>query len=122
MSPELSFTDFENKIEEIIPNIDSDKKAAIKKRIEVEIETLVENPKIYKQFIKVRERIRAIEIKALKRLRNAKVPLLSTGSVCTLCSGYESDVKIMINISSEHNICNKCILLIKDIIDENTKK
>lgn len=115
------FKDFDKKIDLILKDITDLDKEALKHRIGQELDTYESKPELYEAFRVTRDRIRTIERKALKKLGKNVPTKMEKGKRCSLCPEYESDVDVMIYIGHKHNVCSKCILLIKDVIDEVDK-
>ena len=63
-----------------------------------------------------RERIRRLEENALRKL--GKSPPAREGHMCGFCGKYESEVKKVITWDTGATICNECIQLAKEIIDD----
>lgn len=115
------FTDFDSKIDQILPDISDSDKDAVRQRIGVELDRYDSNPDGYKEFVQTRERIRAIERKALRKLGKEVVEPKAQGRRCSLCSSYESDTLLIIWISDSHSVCSDCVVIVKEILGETAK-
>jgi len=115
----IDFTDLEANARVILPEVVDIDLHSIEKWILKELQQIEINPEISQQFQKVRKRIRDIEHKALTKLgKKEDGPLKYEGAECSFCSGFESDVELMVRLSKKHNICNECVVLIREVIEE----
>lgn len=114
------FSVFDRVVGEIISGLDDAAREAIKRRINAELDRceLLTESKAYEQYVETRERIRAIERKALARLGEHGAQPLEQGKRCSLCAQYESDI-LVISLGKVHAVCRECIVLAKQIAEED---
>ncbi len=117
---ELNFTDLRSNIGNILGACDEQAIIAIEKRILQEIDQIENNPEQHLEQLKIKEKIRHIENKALEKLGKAKNRKQPTqGTKCSLCAVTESDIDQLIRLSNTHNICNACVCLVNQVVEEN---
>ena len=115
----IDFKEFELKVSDILPILSKDELALVEDRILAEIQNRHKDPDTFEDLKSTREKILEIEHKVLSKLENKKYkPLKKEGKQCSICSGYESDVELLFSLGKEYHVCSKCVLLIKEIIDE----
>ena len=114
------FSIFDRTVGDIIKDIDEADRDAVKRRIDVELDRdESEAGSVVRQMsIATRKRIRDIERKALARLGRPVAQPSEQGRQCTLCAQYESDVRL-VALGNSHAVCAECIVLVKEIVDED---
>ena len=115
-----SFIIFDRVVGEILGNLDDAAREAVKRRINFELDQYESQAgsTVHEMFITTRERIHDIERKALARIGEPLPPRLKQGRQCTLCGEFESDARVVL-LGEEHAICAECIVLVKEIVDED---
>jgi hypothetical protein len=111
---------FDRVIGEILAGLDDADREALKRRINMELDRCESEggSELHRKSIEIRERIRAIERKALARLGDRVVQPKQEGRRCSLCGQYESDV-VLVPLGEPHAVCGECIALAKEIVDED---
>jgi hypothetical protein len=114
------FNVFDRTVGEILGDLDDADRDALKHRINFEIEQYEAQAGsvVHHEFIATRKRIREIERKALARMGERVSEPTEQGKQCTLCARYESDVRL-VTLGEAHAVCAECIVLVKEIVDED---
>ena len=118
-----SFVIFDQVLGEIVRNVDDATREAVKRRVNFELDQYESQAgsTVHQMFIATGKRIREIERKALARTGKPVPPRLEQGRQCTLCGNFESDVRV-VPLGEKHAICAECIVLVKQIVDEDGKR
>ena len=109
----MDVTEFQKQLSEKFPNLNEQDKKSIFERVGLEIENRKVNRSVFEKFQETREKINAIERKAL--LTNGK---LVSGPKCSFCYKHLSEVGFGIKASAEHVICESCIRLLMELVDD----
>ena len=114
------FSAFDQIVDKIILSLSDEDRESVKRRINFELDQIESQSGslVYEMFTATRERILAIERKALARLGERTTQPTEQGRRCSLCAHYESDV-LLVPLGKAHAICRECVLLVKEIVDED---
>jgi len=103
---------------EILANLTPREAKALRERFGIDMSQTHTLEEIREQFEVTRNRIRGIETKALGKLRSKKKQRKSE-TTCSFCGEYESEEKRLVKADSGVTICNDCLNICADIINEN---
>jgi hypothetical protein len=114
------FSIFDRTAGDIVKGIDDADRDAVKRRLNLELDRYESEAHsvVHQMSIATRKRIRDIERKALARLGERVVQLSQQGRQYSLCAQYESDVRL-VALGDTHAVCAECIVLVKQIVDED---
>lgn len=102
---------------EILANLTPGEAKVLRGRFGVNLSETYSSDEVGKQFEITRKQIRAIEEKALRKIqRNSrKVP---AEPICSFCGKSESEVKKLIKADSGVTICDECLQVFTEIIND----
>jgi hypothetical protein len=108
-------------VESILKSLTKEQRATLAERFEIDLYEPKQMLRSRHAFNDNLKRIREIERRALKKLNPNNNQPEPKGPKCTFCGITENEVRIMAKHESGFNICNECIELCMQVIQEENE-